>query len=62
MVTFVRSAPGEEMLVAINFSSRPFFGSVEVSNGGAFVDVQGGASGLPAISLDAWGYRIFRKK
>jgi len=59
VVTFVRRAAGEEVLVAINFSSRPFFGSVEVSDGGKFADVNGGAAGLPALSLDAWGYRIF---
>ena len=62
VVTFVRSAPGEEMIVAINFSNRPFFGSVEVSSPGNYVDVNGAAAGLPALSLDAWGWRIFRKK
>jgi glycosidase len=62
VVTFVRSAPGEEMLVALNLSNRPFFGSVEISNGAAFVDVSNGAAGLPALSLDAWGWRIFRRK
>ena len=61
VVTFVRSAPGEEMLVAINFSNLPFFGSVEVT-GGSYVDVNDRVVGLPAVSLDAWGYRIFRKK
>jgi len=60
VVTFVRRAPGEEVLVAINFSNRPFFGSIEVSNGSRFVEVNGGVAGLPALSLDAWGYRIFR--
>ncbi len=59
MVTFVRRAGNEEVLVAINFSNRPFFGSVEVPTPGTFVDVNGGAVGLPALSLDAWGYRIF---
>ena len=59
VVTFVRRAAGEEVLVAINFSSRPFFGSVEVSDGGKFADVNGVAAGLPALSLDAWGFRIF---
>jgi glycosidase len=62
VVTFVRSAPGEEMLVALNLSNRPFFGSVEISNGAAFVDVSNGAARLPALSLDAWGWRIFRRK
>jgi len=45
VVTFVRRAGNEEVLVAINFSSRPFFGSV----------------GRRKVSLDSWGYRIFRK-
>lgn len=62
VVTFVRSAPGEEILVAINFSNRPFFGSVEVSNAAAYVEVNGGSVGLPAISLDSWGFRIFSRK
>jgi glycosidase len=46
VVTFVRRAGNEEVLVAINFSNRPFFGSVEFPNTSAF-------------SLDPWGYRIF---
>jgi hypothetical protein len=48
-------------LVAINFSTRPFFGTVEVSNTAKFVDVNGGVAGLPALSVESWGYRIFRK-
>jgi glycosidase len=55
VVTFVRRAGNEEVLVAINFSSRPFFGTVEVSNGMKRVE------GLPVLSLDAWGYRVFRQ-
>lgn len=62
VVTFVRGAAGEEMLVAINLSNRPFFGWVEVSTPMGYVDVNGGAAGLPALSLDAWGWRVFRKK
>jgi len=54
VVTFLRSAANEKVLVAINLSNRPFFGSVEVSNGASF------GEGLPVFSLDAWGYRIFR--
>ncbi len=62
VVTFVRRAGGEEVLVAINFSNRPFFGSVEVSNAAKFVDVETRAAGLPALSLDPWGYRIFEPR
>lgn len=79
VLAYVRRSPDEELLVAINFSNRPFFGSVE---GGAmdFSDVtpdvgpplpqdappppQSAAKrkvGLPALALDAWGYRIFRR-
>lgn len=80
MVTFLRRSTNEEVLVAINFSNRPFFGSVEAPAGTPFVDVtpdvgpplppdapapeQAARSrtvGLPAISLDGWGYRIFRR-
>ena len=78
--TYTRRSAGEEVLVAINFSNRPFFGSVEVGTGGAFADVtpdiapplppdapapehasRKRAVGLPSLSLDAWGYRVFRR-
>jgi len=42
VVTFVRRAGNEKVLVAINFSSRPFVGSVAGRK----------------VSLDAWGYKI----
>ncbi|HSL53455.1 MAG TPA: alpha-amylase family glycosyl hydrolase, partial [Pyrinomonadaceae bacterium] len=45
VVTFVRRAGNEDVLVAINFSSRPFSGSIAGQN----------------VSLDAWGYKTFRK-
>ena len=53
----MRRAGNEEVLVAINFSNRPFFGSVEVANA---TSIDGG--GLPVLSLDAWGYRIFKRR
>jgi cyclomaltodextrinase / maltogenic alpha-amylase / neopullulanase len=43
VVTFVRRAGSEEALVAINFSNRPFVGSVAGRK----------------VSLHAWGYRVF---
>jgi cyclomaltodextrinase len=80
VVTYVRWTPNEEILVTVNFSNRPFFGSVEVARGADFSDVtpdiapplppdapapaeaaRKRAAGLPALSLDAWGYRIFRR-
>jgi glycosidase len=45
VVTFVRRAGNEEVLVAINFSSLPFVG----------------AAGGREVSLDAWGYRIYNR-
>lgn len=45
VVTFVRRAGNEKVLVAINFSSRPFSGT---------------AAGRK-VSLDAWGYRIYNR-
>lgn len=64
VVTFVRRDATEELLVAINFSSPAFTGMVEAS--GSFSEVTPGADvarsvGLPALSLDAWGWRVFRR-
>jgi cyclomaltodextrinase / maltogenic alpha-amylase / neopullulanase len=46
VVSFVRRAGNDEVLVAINLSSRPFTGSV----------------GKESLSLDAWGYKITPKR
>jgi glycosidase len=80
VLTFVRQTKDDEVLVAVNLSNRPFFGSVEVGSGANFSDVTPDIApplppdapapdriaptsrvGLPALSLDAWGYRIFRR-
>lgn len=80
IVSFIRRSGNEEMLVTINFSSRPFFGSVEIPNGQSFIDVtpdvgaplppdtfnperanQVRANALPVLSLESWGYRMFRR-
>jgi len=80
VVTYLRRAGEEEMLIAINFSNRPFAGTVEFAFGAAFADVtpdlapplppdapapehrpRARTVGLPALALDAWGYRIFRR-
>src|SRR4029079_16977365 len=39
VLTFIRRVAGEEVLVAINLSNRPFAGSVEIGKGGKFIDV-----------------------
>jgi glycosidase len=80
VLSYIRRTADEEVLVAINFSNRPFVGSVEAGNRGTFVDVtpdidpplppdapaperaaRRRAVTLPALALDAWGYRIFRR-
>ena len=46
VISFVRRAENDEVLVAINLSSRPFSGSV----------------GNESLPLDAWGYKIIPKR
>jgi len=81
VLTYARRTSGEEILVAINLSNRPFTGSVNIGKPGNFVDVtpdvdpplppdapapertaRKRAVSLPTLSLDAWGYRIFRRQ
>jgi glycosidase len=71
VVTYARRSGGEEFLVAINLSNKPFVGLVEAGQGPTFADVTPDLSGsparverpvaLPALALDAWGFRIFRR-
>jgi len=67
VVSFLRRDGEEELLIAINLSNRPFSGSVDISRGTAFKDVTPEAiskdrlTGLPALTLDSWGVRIFRR-
>lgn len=65
VITFVRHDAAEEVLVAVNLSNRQFVGTVEVAGGGYVEITPGAAAGrtapLPALSLDAWGFRIFRR-
>lgn len=78
IITFLRRSGSEEVLVAINMSNTPFFGSVEAT--GNFDDITPQISepqspddekakaaakanvGLPALSLDGFGYRIFKRR
>lgn len=79
VVSFLRRSGNDEMLVAVNLSNRPFFGSVEASGDGfkevtpdvgppQAPDMQPtektrakGVPGLPVLSLNAWGYRLFQR-
>lgn len=78
VLTFARRSGSEELLVAINMSNAPFFGSVEAS--GQFEEItpkigdplppddekaavrKAPGVGLPSLSLDGFGFRIFRRK
>jgi glycosidase len=71
VLTFLRRAPDETLLVAVNLSNRPFSGQVQVVQG-EFRDitpqaqlvasVSKSASLPPAIDLPAWGFRIYRSR
>jgi cyclomaltodextrinase / maltogenic alpha-amylase / neopullulanase len=67
VLTFFRRGGGEEYFVAINVSNRPFVGVVAVP-GGEYKDETPRSKesvappvSLPALSLEAWEFRIFRK-
>jgi cyclomaltodextrinase / maltogenic alpha-amylase / neopullulanase len=68
VVSYRRRDASEELVVVVNFSNRPWMGTVEAS--GEYVDVtprtrpvEGAlaAAALPAVSLEAWGYRVLRR-
>lgn len=64
ILTFKRTSGNEEIIVAINMTSAPFFGSVEIA--GNFEEITPNAEkksvGLPTLSLEAFEFRIFKKK
>jgi cyclomaltodextrinase len=65
VLTWRRSNAEEELVVAVNTSSRPFQGAVTLDRPDGFADVTPAAPprpvGLPALSLDAWGYKVFHR-
>src|SRR5947209_6123977 len=81
VLSYLRRGAGEELVVAVNFSTQPFVGTVEAPAGATFTDItpdtpeplkpdappseraaHARTSGLPALALDSWGYRIFRRQ
>ena len=81
VLSYLRRGAGEELIVAVNFSTQPFVGTVEAPAGATFTDItpdtpeplkpdappsaraaRARTSGLPAVALDSWGYRIFRRQ
>lgn len=66
VVTYLRRSAQEEFLVAVNLSNTPFRGSVEAAAGGwkevELPALKSGEVGVPFLSLDAFGARIFQKQ
>ena len=65
VITVLRQDDQEEILVAVNLSNRPFIGTAEVAGNG-FAEItpgveSAGAAPLPALSLEPWGFRLFRR-
>lgn len=64
LLTFVRGDDKDELLVLINFSNRPFAGSVELKDGDGYAPVEiAGASrsdgtALPMVHLNGFEWRI----
>jgi glycosidase len=71
VVSYLRRAADEEVLVILNLSSRPFSGSVEIKDASNFSDItpavapvppdSARAAKLPSVALAAWDYRIYRR-
>jgi cyclomaltodextrinase len=78
VVSFVRRGAAEDVLVAVNLSSQPWTGRLELPAGSRFEEITpsvplpqqaGGGTPpraarkveLPALALDAWGFRVFRR-
>ncbi|MDQ3132880.1 MAG: alpha-amylase family glycosyl hydrolase [Acidobacteriota bacterium] len=64
VLTFVRRSGNEEVLVAINMTNAPFFGIVEASGNYEEItpNIEKSANALPSISLNSYGFRIFRRR
>jgi glycosidase len=78
VLTFTRRSGSEELLIAINMTNSPFFGSVEAS--GSFDEITPNIGtplppddekakaaakpnvALPTLSLDSFGFRIFKRR
>ena len=69
ILTFKKASGNEEVLIAINMSNQPFFGSVEANGNYEEITPQIYSDknpnqnvGLPSISLDSFAFRIFKRK
>ena len=67
LVTFLRTDDKDEMLVAINFSSRPLRARLELKDGEAFAPVNlagirySNSSRLPELQLNGFEWRIYHR-
>jgi glycosidase len=62
VVSFVRRGGGEDVLVAVNLSSQPWTGvPLPQQPGGGTPERAARKAELPALALDAWGFRVFRR-
>jgi len=66
IVTYLRRSGTEEFLIAVNLSNSPFRGTIEAGGGNwkavALPLATAGTMALPFVSLDAFGFRIFRRQ
>lgn len=64
VLSYARTDAGEALLVAINLSNSPFTGVITAGEG-RYEDITPGraasAASLPAVSLGAWEYRVYRR-
>jgi cyclomaltodextrinase len=67
ILTYIRRTAGEEYFVAINLSNRPYAGVANIANGEYLDETPGRDDAarkqvtLPALVLNAWDFRIYRK-
>ncbi|MGB8694040.1 MAG: DUF3459 domain-containing protein, partial [Steroidobacteraceae bacterium] len=74
VLTFTRRSATETLLIAVNLSAQAFVGVVEAGDA-SFAEITPAVapvatpgmmpkpvSGLPALSLGAWEYRVFRQQ
>ena len=64
ILTFKRKSGNEEIIVAINMTNAPFFGSVEIAGNFEEItpNIEKKSVGLPSVNLEAFEFRIFKKK
>ncbi len=67
VVSFLRRGADEEFLCLVNLSNRPFDGRVTLDSVAGFTEIavppaKAVQASLPAVELDAWGWRFYRRE